>query len=156
MYTCIAVVIQIAIHGGLIVMQQVEPRYMLASFVVSLFCWTLYFGLLEGRTGFRLGKGLCRLGVVDKEGNPPGFAKAALRGFLILLLPSLPMWILVIINPSGFAPGTSSAGSFVFGFSFYIIIAILFSKMRRRNSFASMIDLLTDTNFLRFRSATFE
>ena len=41
MYTCIAVVIQIAIHGGLIVMQQVEPRYMLTSFVVSLFCWTL-------------------------------------------------------------------------------------------------------------------
>ncbi len=150
-YSCVAMIVQVGIHGGMIIPQQMPPGYMLITFIISLICWTLYFGLLEGRTGYSLGKGLCRLRVTNAKGNPPGFLIAAIRGGLLMLLPALPMWIAMSISP-GFVPGTSTSLSLILGFSFYAILGLLFSTMRRRNGFASVIDLATKTRVIRRKS----
>lgn len=52
----------------------------------------VYYGIFEGTWGRALGKQLCGLRVIDAEGRPPGFLRAALR----LLISDAPSQVLVV------------------------------------------------------------
>jgi uncharacterized RDD family membrane protein YckC len=105
-----------------------------------------YFAVLEGLWGASAGKALMGLRVGDRKGNPPGIQRAALRaviylGFAIFIqLPSHYLQLrlhqsLVIMTPGNIALGIGYFGYF----------GLLAATARRRNGFATVIDLLTKT-----------
>ena len=148
-YSLVGTLGQLIAFGSLMVVEGLDRSIQLGVLSISLSLWTLYFGLMEGRRGASLGKMICRLRVANTEGNSPGVAVAALRALLILVPASLPTWILLAVNPTAFSPGADPAPIFVISGVFYVIIGLLFCTVRRRNGFASVVDLLTKTRVVR-------
>lgn len=119
----------------------------LVFLLAGLFIGVLYYAILEGRWGATLGKAICRLRVVRVDRNPPGFLRALLRAVLYVLLPGLPFWAIYGGDPKSYFRSSFVAQQLV-GFSFYLVLALLFSTARRRNGFASVQDLLTGTRVI--------
>ncbi|MCU0784579.1 MAG: protein kinase [Verrucomicrobia bacterium] len=120
---------------------------MLAGFAVVI----LYYAVMEGFWGFTVGKAICRLRVVRLDKNPPGFPRALLRAVVYIGLPVLPFWVVYGLiyggNPKVYASG-SNVTQFLMGFSYYVLLALLFCTARRRNGFAAVQDLLTKTRVI--------
>jgi len=110
----------------------------------SLLFPLLYYALLEGRRGASVGKMICRLRVAGPDRNPPGVMKALYRALIVTILPQLPFWIAVGIARLDFTSSNVPALSF----SSYVILAFLFCTARRRNGFAGIHDLLTNTRVI--------
>jgi eukaryotic-like serine/threonine-protein kinase len=117
--------------------------WMLAGFTLSI----LYYSLLEGIGGATLGKVLCGLRVAGPDRNPPGVAKAALRALIYVVAPVAPYWLVYGSNPRAFF-SLSTTSQFLMSFSFYLMLGLLFSTVRRRNGFAALHDLATHTRVL--------
>jgi uncharacterized RDD family membrane protein YckC len=100
--------------------------WMLTGLWLSLF----YYALFEGRWGAAAGKALCRLRVVRPDNNPPGFLRALLRASLYVVPPMLPYWIIYGSNPKAYLAGPV-ATQYLMGLSFYLVLALLFSTVRR-------------------------
>jgi len=89
----------------------------------TLFLWIVlaaaYFPVLEGFTGFTLGKLIVRIKVVDAAGGLPGFKKALLRTLLRLvevnpfLFGGIPAGFTVLVNKKRQRLGDMVAGTFV-------------------------------------------
>jgi eukaryotic-like serine/threonine-protein kinase len=107
----------------------------------------LYYGLLEGLRGAAVGKAICRLRIVGPDRNVPGVGRALVRAMMYVLGPMLPYWIAFGANPRAYfeIPQLTQA---LMGFSYYIILALLFSTVRRRNGFAALQDLITGTRVI--------
>jgi uncharacterized RDD family membrane protein YckC len=103
----------------------------------------LYFTFLEALWGATIGKTICRLRVVGPDGNVPGFRRAFIRALIYVGAPMAPFWMFYASNPKAYL--SSSVLQIVLGFSFYIVVALLFYSARRRNGFASVHDLITET-----------
>jgi serine/threonine protein kinase len=114
-----------------------------ASFLLGL----MYYSLSEGFWGATLGKALCRLRVVRPDKNPPGFPRALLRALFYVVLPGVPYWIVCGRDPMALMRGSMLTQQLV-GFSFYFVLALLFSTVRRRNGFAAVHDLITGTRVI--------
>ncbi len=104
----------------------------------------LYYALLEGFWGASIGKALCRLRVVGPDGNVPRFRRAFIRALIYVGGPLAPFWLIYGMNPVNYTLA-SNAVQIVLGFSFYIVLALLFCTARRRNGFAAVQDLVTKT-----------
>ncbi|MGA2035566.1 MAG: protein kinase [Thermoguttaceae bacterium] len=113
----------------------------------SLSAVLLYYAVFEGLWGASLGKALCRLRVVRPDKNPPGFLRALLRASLYVALPALPSWIASGGDPMAIMK-SSMVIQLLIGFSFYLVLALLFCTARRRNGFAAVQDLLTRTRVI--------
>lgn len=108
---------------------------------------TLYYAVLEGRWGATVGKALCRLRVVGPGNGPPGILRALPRALLYVILPALPYWLLFGTNPKAFF-SAPQAIQILMNASFFIVLALLFSTVRRRNGFAAIHDLVTKTRVI--------
>jgi len=116
--------------------------------------WILYFGLLEGRGGASLGKRLFGLRVDRTDGQRPGMPRAFVRAIiyqtpnLIGIVPMLSVgvdrWSQYMIGHPVFALAIAVAD--------YLVLALLFSTARRRNGFAAIQDLVTDTRVVRIQT----
>ncbi len=117
--------------------------FVLGAFIASM----LYYGLMEGLRGATIGKALCRLRVVGPTPGAPGVPRALLRAVLYVVLPVAPFWLVFGMDTRAFldAPGVVQQGM---SFSFYIILALLFSTVRRRNGMAAVQDLVTRTRVI--------
>jgi hypothetical protein len=118
------------------------------KFLLCIFGWfgvaSIYFALFEGLWGAAAGKGLCRLRVVGQNRNPPGFLRAWLRALFFLVPPLVPYWATFGTNPKAYI-GFSQFTQILMGLSVYVVVALLFVTVRRRNGFAAVQDLLTGT-----------
>lgn len=120
---------------------------MLTGLIASL----LYYGLLENRFGATVGKALCRLRVVGPDNSPPALPRALLRAAIYMVVPVLPYWFAYALNPAmGFPTmgGQSVWGQQLLGFSYYLMLALLFCTARRRNGFAAIQDLFSRTRVI--------
>ncbi len=103
-----------------------------------------YYGILEGIWGASLGKALCQLRVVGPDRNAPGVPRAAMRGLLYVLLPMAPFWLWYGLNSKDYAYASPWLQSLV-SFSYYMVIGLMFAGARRRNGFAALQDVTTNT-----------
>lgn len=110
----------------------------------TLACAVLYYALLEGFWGSTIGKVVCRLRVVGADGNVPHFWRALIRALIYVVVPLSPFWLVFASNPKAYFYFPNILQTFL-AFSFYIMLALLFSTARRRNGFAALQDLTTKT-----------
>jgi hypothetical protein len=120
------------------------PPKMLVCLLGWLCVATLYFALLEGLWGAAAGKALCRLRVVGPDRNPPGFGRGWVRALVFVVPPHLPYWATLGLNPKSYL-GAPQWFQVLVGLLVYVIMALLFVTVRRRNGFAAVQDLLTRT-----------
>lgn len=116
---------------------------MLAGKILSV----LYYALLEGIWGATAGKALCRLRVVGARNTPPGISRALLRAAIYDIAPMLPFWLAYGGNLRVYLE-SSFTTQYGLSISFYLVLALLFSTMRRRNGFAAVHDLVTKTRVI--------
>lgn len=120
---------------------------MLAGLVASL----LYYALLENRFGATVGKALCRLRVVGPDNSPPALPRALLRAAIYMVVPVLPYWFAFALNQAMVFPAMGGDATWVqqlLGFSYYLMLAVLFCTARRRNGFAAIQDLTSRTRVI--------
>ncbi len=116
-----ATVIDFLVLIGLLVL----PNYVLGDdlYTKTLLFWialaVAYYPVLEGLTGFTLGKLIVRIKVVDASGDLPGMKKAVIRTLLRLvevnplLLGGIPAGIIVLVNKKRQRLGDMAAETFV-------------------------------------------
>lgn len=102
---------------------QITDRWFLplaiASRCILLIAFICYYLLLEGYTGYTLGKFVFRIKVVNAEEKPPGFLKSLIRTLLRLvetnplLMGSWPAAISVLATDSGQRIGDLAADTYV-------------------------------------------
>lgn len=120
-------------------------------FVLSI----LYFAIPEGLCGASLGKYICRLRVVDRNRSNIGVLKAGFRACCYLIFPSLIIWTYWIWGGSGPLNASNSMADpgayglmIAIGYSYYGLLALLFSSARRRNGYSGWHDLLTGSRVI--------
>src|SRR5579884_58486 len=104
----------------------------------------LYYAIGEGIGGTTPGKAICRLRVVGPDGGPPGLPRELARSLIYVILPTVPFWLLSGGDMLTYLHGAGMRGGMM-QYSYYIVLALLFSTMRRRNGFAAVHDLVTRT-----------
>ncbi len=109
-----------------------------------LFSLVGYYGILEGIWGATLGKAICQLRVVGLDRNVPGLLRAAIRALLFVVLPLTPFWLWYGLNSKDYVYESPWLQSLV-SFSSYFIMGLMFAGARRRNGFAALQDLVTNT-----------
>lgn len=133
--------------GGAMVWRKtsLQPVQIAVTFLLMI----LYYALPEGLRGASLGKWICGLRVTGLDRNVPGVAKALARAGLYVLLPSLPLWIWVGFDPMKFQDPAMIGRILGMGLANYVVLALLFCTIRRRNGFAAIHDLLSKTRVIR-------
>jgi uncharacterized RDD family membrane protein YckC len=119
------------------------PQWLWFSAGVLLF-QIVYFAAGEGRWGATLGKALMGLRVGGLDRNAAGIPRALLRA-LIYMVPTM-LTVLRLREPEGWAE--SLAWNISLGAALWVYPALLALTARRRNGFATMIDLLTKTRVI--------
>jgi hypothetical protein len=104
----------------------------------------LYYALSESLRGATIGKSLFRLRVTRPDDSLPGFGTALVRALLYTAGQAVPMLIVYGGDPKAYL-SAPAATQLLTSYSYFIILALLFSTVRRRNGFAAMHDLLTKT-----------
>ena len=104
----------------------------------------LYYALFESLRGASPGKALCRLRVIGPDRGAPGFGQALGRALCYVVLPPLPFWLVYGPDPMAYLNAASPIRHLM-GFSFYLVLGLLFCTVRRSNGFAAVHDLLTRT-----------
>lgn len=130
-------------------MSKLSPEMLLWMLLGTSF-FVLYYAIGEGVWGATVGKFICRLRVVLPDGSPPGLPRGLARGLIYVLLPAAPFWLFSGGDMQAYLHG-SGLLQFSMQSSYYVVLAVLFSTMRRRNGFAAIHDLVTRTRVI-FRS----
>ena len=123
--------------------------------VVMFLLMILYYAVPEGLRGASVGKWICGLRVIGPERNVPGVARATGRAAIYLIVPALPVWVSQALALPVFLVDSKTTVlkllllTMGLTFSGYILQALLFYTMRRRNGFAAVHDLLTKTRVVR-------
>ncbi|MBL7043980.1 MAG: protein kinase [Pirellulaceae bacterium] len=117
----------------------------IAGLIVGVLLWGLYFAIPEGLWGASLGKAICRLRVVDRSRNRIGVPRAIARTAIYLILPSLiawTYWTFVGLDVEKMThEGSRPWIPMLVMFSYYPMLAVLFSTARRRNGYSGLHDL---------------
>lgn len=122
-----------------------SPAWML-GFVLFWFlmavCW---LGVSEWRWGATPGKALCGLRVLRADRSFPRLPQAIARAAIYTAVPVLPYWTVMLVtrDPLSFAGPTP--GTYALSLSYYLVLGLLFATARRRNGFAAVHDLVTET-----------
>jgi eukaryotic-like serine/threonine-protein kinase len=106
-----------------------------------------YYVLFEGLWGATAGKAICGLRVVRPDRSPPGLGRAVIRFLIYVILPALPYWLLCGHSPKELLQ-SSALMQLVISNAMYVVIALLFSTVRRRNGYAAVHDLVTGTRVI--------
>jgi len=136
----------------------VDSLRSLALLTVGAPIWRVaYFGLLEGVYGASVGKACLGIRVAGLDGRPPGVARVIGRSVLFVLSFDAIYLILLATAPALLLAQLSGAAGGVIGFfvrfevRLAIAFAVLFCTARRRNGFAGVHDLVTDTRVVERR-----
>lgn len=105
----------------------------------------LYYALCEWRWGATPGKALCRLRVWQSDRNFPSLRRALLRSALFMVVPALPVWTLILITGDPLTLADRSPRSLAANLAWYVLLVLLFVTARRRNGFAAIHDLASQT-----------
>jgi uncharacterized RDD family membrane protein YckC len=123
------------------------------TYLVGWMCFcVVYYAASESYWGATLGKAICKLRVVGPDKNAPRLLNSMLRAGIYAIAPVLPSWIYYgprIADQIG-TPNTPIKT--VIGFSFYLVVGLLFCSARRRNGFAALHDLATNTRVVSRRA----
>jgi len=117
---------------------------------IATVLYVLYYAVLEGVWGSTAGKAICGLRVVDAGRGPAGFGRALLRASIYVAIPFLPIWIASAVDPMTLMRQTCA--TILISQSWWMLMLLLFSTMRRRNGFAGMHDVASGTRVVQ-RSA---
>jgi len=109
--------------------------------------WALaYYGICEGLWGAAVGKWLFGLRVANRAGAPPGLPRAIARSAIVHLPSSLGMLAtLLTYSATRYAEAAVMAEFLGTEWLFPVLTIALLCTMRRRNGFAALHDLATDT-----------
>jgi uncharacterized RDD family membrane protein YckC len=121
-----------------------QPQFALGWLAAGFAVSVLYYAICESTWGATLGKLVCRLRVVGPKDSPPDFGRALVRALVYLAIPAIPYWLIYGANPQAYFR-TSMLTQQTMGLLSPVLLASLFSTVRRRNGFASVHDLLTGT-----------
>ena len=103
-----------------------------------------YFAVSEGRWGATPGKALVGLRVGGLDRNAPGIPRALLRAFIYLV----PAIIASVVYRNGPIARESLIVNIGAAIALYLYPVLLAATARRRNGFATVIDLLTKTRVI--------
>ncbi|MCX7046939.1 MAG: protein kinase [Candidatus Sumerlaeota bacterium] len=106
----------------------------------------LYFAILEGLWGASVGKAICGLRVVSSDRGMPGMPRATLRALIYFCLPQAPGYAISLLGTEWTVQHLSAV--MYIGLAPWIISALIFCTMRRRNGFAAAHDLATRTRVI--------
>jgi len=127
-------------------------QFSVAGFRFTVSVWLLFqvlwYTVQEGFWGASLGKALCQIRVVRPDRNIPSLAGAALRALIFVAIPAIPY---VILGCTGLTDPSGSRVDWVTQISSYspfIVLLLFFSTARKRNGFAAVHDLLSDTRVI--------
>ena len=120
----------------------------LGVFALGVAWQVVYFGVPEGLLGASAGKWLLNLRVVRTDGSVPGLARGLGRALVYRLPAEMPFLVAMFFwqGPTDLPPWHPL---YVSGL---VLGAVVLSTMRRRNGFAAVHDLLTDTRVVEARA----
>jgi hypothetical protein len=120
----------------------------LGAFALGVAWQIVYFGVPEGLFGASAGKWLLNLRVARTNGSVPGLARGLARASVFYLPAELP-FLIAMFFWQGPADLSFWHPLYVSGF---ILAVALFATIRKRNGFAAVHDLLTDTRVVQARA----
>jgi len=121
-----------------------SPSHVLMLSIVILL-HALYFALPEGIWGASPGKAICGVRVVDPSRNVPGVPKALARAAVYIVFPlSVTLPCMGLIS-TGVVSSVPEWLKHVLGYSCFAMWAVMFSTARRRNGYAGLQDIATNT-----------
>lgn len=119
-------------------------------YLCGLLVRLLYFSMPESRWGVSLGKAICRIQVVNRDGSRIGVVRAFSRVLLLDLLTIGPTAVYMFVDPEG-AMGVKpqpTALDLTVNYSFLLMLAIVFCRARLGNGYAGLHDLATGTRVI--------
>jgi eukaryotic-like serine/threonine-protein kinase len=128
--------------------QWLTTRTLSALLSWSLICtwYLLYYALTEGLWGAGVGKTLCGLRVVRRDGQRPGAGRAGLRALVYLAPYVLPSLALMALIPAEEIRAALARGDLLLSEWLWLpLLALLFVTMRRRNGYAALHDFASGT-----------
>lgn len=108
----------------------------------------LYFTLAEGLWGASPGKAICRLRVVDRHRNVPGVSRALVRVAIYVVFPILIVFPYIALGWGDLSSGYADWRTQAVSYTYYVLLAVMFSTARRRNGYAGFHDLLSRTRVI--------
>jgi len=110
--------------------------------------FVLYYALAEGLCGASPGKAICRLRVVDRHRNIPGVPRALFRVAVYVVFPSMIAFPYFALGLGDLSNAHADWGTMAVGYTYYVLLAVMFLTARRRNGFAGFHDLLSRTRVI--------
>lgn len=107
--------------------------------------YLIYFCIPEGLWGASLGKAICGLRVVTPQRNAAGVPRALLRAAVYVLFPQAVGLLYVGLLGVGVLPQPSMWLVQLVGLSWFVLLALMFTTARRRNGYAGLHDLASNT-----------
>lgn len=111
--TVLDILIFVGLFGTALFFDSIYLAYVITGFIL------LYYLLLEGFTGYTVGKYILRIQVVREDGRPPGFVKSLIRTLLRIvdtnpgLLGGLPAGICALVTKKRQRLGDMAANTYV-------------------------------------------
>ena len=117
---------------------------------LPFFLWhALYRAVSEGLWGAGVGKILCSLRVVGRDGQAPGFARALVRVLVYMVPFTLPPFVLMAVMSRDDIRAVLERGGTLFTDWVWIPLTVAwFITMRARNGYAALHDLVTGTRVI--------
>jgi uncharacterized RDD family membrane protein YckC len=127
-----------------------------AIFAIIFLLWDLlYYAVPEGLWGASVGKGVCGLRVVGPNRGPAGLPRSLLRSLIYRTTWTVPILITLLVFTGAEYQARITAGQWSPEDWFWFpMIALLFCTIRRRNGFAALHDLATNTRVIARPAAT--
>jgi eukaryotic-like serine/threonine-protein kinase len=114
---------------------------------IIFYAWyLLYYAVPEGLRGAAVGKTICRLRVVGPDHQPSGILRALARAFIYTGTYVIPGLIMIFFVSASDLRDRMMRGEWTFADWLWLPLwLVLFVTMRRRNGYAAVHDLLTNT-----------
>jgi uncharacterized RDD family membrane protein YckC len=116
----------------------------LQSAIIALLT-VLYFAVTEGLWGASPGKALCGLRVVNPSRNVAGLPRALVRAAVYVVFPQTMFLAFVLLIAVGVLSTPPMWLVQLLGYSWFFMMALMFSTARRQNGYAGFQDLVSNT-----------
>ena len=114
---------------------------------IAIVLHVCYFAVPEGLWGASLGKAMWRLRVVNHNRNPIGMLRAFARTLIYVIFPSSITWAYWIFSgfiydyERAYELASESIVPMLVGYSYFVLLAVLFSTARRSNGYSGLHDV---------------